>query len=166
VQLPHTLQRQALQHRGERGAAVAFVGPQVVQVEHDAAAGGLRDCGEVLAVVQFVGARPQVVDAGLERHRPPRQRTEPRDVARRHRDAGAALPRRQQERGLLDAVRAGDAVEREVLADPGGVQRVDAVRECRLPRQRVVDAPAQRLADAVHQLGLRMRRDTREQGPR
>ena len=70
VHLPDPLQRQRGDEVVDGLAPVSFVGPDVVQVEQDAAVGAVGDGGDVLAIAEITIDRLQVVGRGFDEERP------------------------------------------------------------------------------------------------
>ena len=65
MDLPHALERYLVNIVSERLSAIAFVRPDVMQVEQDAAIGLVGNARHKLAVGQFLGPRSQVIHPSL-----------------------------------------------------------------------------------------------------
>src|SRR5262245_48070493 len=69
MQLTYPLERQGVDDVQDWVAAVAFVAPKVVQIAEDEAVRGLSHGGEERPIAELIGARLQIIHAGLERDR-------------------------------------------------------------------------------------------------
>jgi hypothetical protein len=148
MQLPDALERQLRQEGLDRLPAVPVVGEDVVQIEQDAAVGGLDHPRHELSVGQLVRPRAEVIHAGLDRQGHRQCGRELADGGAGRANARERLTRRQEEPGR--AVRR--SIEAQVLAEPGRLEPLDDVAQQRHLRGLGPHRAAHRGGHAVDQL--------------
>ena len=146
--------------RVERLPAVDRVGPDIVQVEQDAAIRAVGDLAPEVPVGKLAGDRPQVIGAGLEGERQAELVLQPHDPRADRGDALGALHGRHQETDMPRRAAFADGEEARMFAPPGGLQDGEGLAQ----RGPVPDVAglraADRVADAVDQHRPAQRRAT------
>jgi hypothetical protein len=164
MDFPHPVERQTGYDRADLFSPVLVVRPQVREIEDNAAIGRFRDHGEKIAVRHFERLPAEVIDAGLERHRPPERCGAPGDVGGGELHLRLRLQRRHQEPAGPRSASAFHVQDAQVLAGPRRFERLDPAPKQRDMAFLIADRAAQRIADAVSERPLREPRQPLEFG--